>query len=453
MSNVQVQVLLERVRLPEGREQRLQGVVRLTAGQQVSSRRAPVELVACLDVSGSMEGRKLHSARDTARRLVKELGERDRLGLVAFASHAEVEAPLARMDALGRERATRSIESLHTRGSTHMSAGLVTSLDLLREGGSAGRDDRALRRVLLFTDGHANRGLPEGDRERWADLLAQQLGNMSVSWFGYGEDHDAAFLAWLADQTRGNAYVAKDADAIADAFAKELGGLLGTVAHQVRVRIVGAHGTPVLLNDEPSSTSGRTLQVELTDLTSEERRDLVFTLPVEAGASGGKRRVAEVEVSWVETSTGRTDSVVVAAEVAFVHPSDADAPDLAVKEAVVLQEAARAMRAAAALADEGAFVRAEVLLREAALLARDVSTERAREVAGLLERLAADYGHEEVYTSSRSRLRSISRSMSKQRGSGSEVDFLFTTEAQDEMVEKFGLPPGTVSRPPRKRGS
>jgi hypothetical protein len=197
-----------------------------------------------------MEGRKIEEARLAVKQLVTNLDAQDRLAIVRFSHGASLVAPPTLTTPAGKSALVEAVEELTSGGNTNMSEGAALSLELLQGAPRQVDDKEALRRVIVFTDGHANEGIDERDRKGWGELFAKQLGDASVSWFGFGEDHDAHFLSDLADLTKGNSYVAKDADAIGTAFAQELGSLIGIVAKELRIRLTGLHGTPVVLNDE-----------------------------------------------------------------------------------------------------------------------------------------------------------------------------------------------------------
>lgn len=449
MAGIQVEVVLEATKVAGGEARSMQALVRLTAPRQASTTLRPsVELVACVDVSGSMQGAKLQEVKASVARLIGQLDGRDRLGLVSFSSETEGLLPLVAMDPPGRQRGLDAVAALRTRGNTRMSAGLSDSLELLRDQPG---DPSAMRRVLLFTDGHANAGLSQRDTEGWAALVREKLGDASVSWFGYGEGHDAAFLAWLADRTKGNAHVASDVDAIADAFARELGGLLGTTARDVRVEVVGVDGAPMLLNDESVTEVPGGVRVSLADLSSEERKDLVFALPVGAGSVGDARRVIDVAVSWIDARSGRPDSVRVTGEVTFVDATQADAPATEVLEATFFQQSAAVLQKAANLARQGDFEGARVVVLEHAQRVRQLPTDRARALHAKLLDTAACFDDERSFSSSHSRRTSLSRSVSKQRPSGSELDGLYETGAQQRMRQTFGGSSSSSPRPPKRR--
>lgn len=437
LEQMHVSLKLDRTRLEEGRDQRVYASLRLEAPRHVEAGRAPLDIVACIDVSGSMRGLKLARVKESLERLVGQLASDDRLALVAFDSEAAVCSAPVHVDAEGRLLLREAIGRLHVRGSTNLSDGVETSLRLL---GGPGRESSSLRRVLVFTDGHANCGIRQSDRGGWRRLLDERLGGASVSWFGYGEDHDADFLSSLSDVSGGNYYFARDADAIVDAFAKELGALVSVSVRDLRVRLRPASGPLTVLNDEPVKQDGVLVEYSAPELVSEERRHVVFELPVTAGHTGERRRLVDVDVSWTDVRTGRPDSVTLSGHVSFVPSPEADKRAPEVLEQVVLVRVAAAQRRAFELAERHEFASAAETLLHAARFARSVPTTRAAAVARLLEEAARDYGDRMNYASSRSRWKSVEHAFRKQRSSGSVVDELFMTGTQRDMVRRFAQP-------------
>ena len=62
----------------------------LTAPRYVPEQRPPLDLVACIDVSGSMAGRKLDEAKLAVKQLVTNLDQQDRLAIVSFTDDARL---------------------------------------------------------------------------------------------------------------------------------------------------------------------------------------------------------------------------------------------------------------------------------------------------------------------------------------------------------------------------
>jgi Mg-chelatase subunit ChlD len=448
-----LQLLLESERVAAGRALARHALLRLQAQGRPDLERPPLDLVACIDASGSMAGEKLEEVKRSLRALANELSEQDRLGVTAFSTEVwQVCAP-AKMDANGKARLREAVDRLRPLESTNMSGGVVGACADL--GAVPPRPEEAVRRVLLFTDGHANHGIPEQDREGWAALLRTRLGGVSVSWFGFGEDHDADFLAFLADLSRGNAFVARDTDAITDAFAKELGGLLGVRAMDIVLEVRLTRGTAVLLNDERAEQRGERLVISLDDLACEERKDLVLELAVPA-LSEGQSLGVQVVARWRDVLSGCAQEAVCEAELRGTR-EPAREPPREVVEAMALVFAAQAQKQARTFAEQGRLQDAVRALEGAARRLEELGTERAWALAQRLSSSLADFRDLGTYGRNRSKLRSSERAMSKQRASGSELDEHFMSELKRSLVARFKEEPrrgddsGGPKPPPRRK--
>eukprot|EP01137_Pigoraptor_chileana_P000309 Opistho-2@36279 len=122
------------------------------------SSRAPVDIVAVIDRSGSMgDQNKLELVKQTLEFVTKELTVRDRLAIVSYDDTIRIESPLTVMDYDGKESLLASVRGLHPGGSTNLSGGFLQGLRLMRDRTEA----REVSSVLLFTDGLANAGLTQ----------------------------------------------------------------------------------------------------------------------------------------------------------------------------------------------------------------------------------------------------------------------------------------------------
>ncbi len=438
MSNsLHTQLLLEHRHVTANRAGKTHALIRLDAEGRPDLKRPPLDLVACIDVSGSMAGAKLDEVKRSLLALASELSAQDRLGITSFESEVAQVLPPTRMDAAGKSRLHEAVGRLGPLGSTFMSGGFLGAIADLKAAPALAPD--AVRRVLLFTDGHANVGIPENDRVAWATLLRDRLEGFSVSWFGFGEDHDADFLSFLADLTRGNAYVAKDEDAITDAFAQELGGLLGVRAMDIVLELSLQRGSATLLNDERSEMNGERLVIRLDDLSCEERRDLVVELalpPMPAQQALEVRLVAR----WRDVLSGSQEESSCEVSLAFA-PGPHGGANPEVIEAVALVFAANAQKRARAFAEQERWQDAVDTITEAVARLERLDSPRALALAGHLASFIEDYRDRSSYMGKRSKLKSAERAMSKQRGTGSEVDGFFTTNGKRQMQARFKEPP------------
>jgi Mg-chelatase subunit ChlD len=151
-----------------------------------SSERSGLDLVAVLDVSGSMEGDKLNKLKRAMNFVIGKLGPMDRLSIISFSTKAEKLCPLRVMSEAAKEKLKDDIveKRLTAGGYTNMRDGLLTGLRVLAE-----RRDRGGGRVssiVFMSDGVE---YPEPPLDGGATGV--DVGHVAVFTFGFGEDHDA----------------------------------------------------------------------------------------------------------------------------------------------------------------------------------------------------------------------------------------------------------------------
>jgi len=191
----------------------------------------PVNLSLVIDKSGSMaDVDKISRVRSALLTLVSQLRETDTLSIVVFDSDAQVLLP-------GRSLADRRtvrqlIQQIAPGGATNIHAGLMLGFEEARKNY---RKD-ATNRVILLTDGIANRG--ETDPEKIAqDSLRFNDGGIDLSTIGVGLDLNRDLLSQLAKSGRGLFHFVEDAQDIEKVFVKEVQSLVSPVATEPNVEI------------------------------------------------------------------------------------------------------------------------------------------------------------------------------------------------------------------------
>jgi hypothetical protein len=113
----------------------------------------PVDVMLVMDVSGSMQGEKIQSAKVAAKIFVDQLNmSRDRVGLVSFSDEATLICNLTNNDSFIKS----IIDTLSTGGATNMGSGIsISNEEFVKHGRS-----NALWVMILLSDGKANRPCP-----------------------------------------------------------------------------------------------------------------------------------------------------------------------------------------------------------------------------------------------------------------------------------------------------
>ncbi|MFZ9629373.1 MAG: vWA domain-containing protein [Ilumatobacteraceae bacterium] len=339
-------------------------LLELTAPIVPVEHRAPLDIVAVIDRSGSMAGEPLRAVCDAVAGLLRVTGPDDRIGVVTFDDQVHVVLPLARHD---RDVAERTVRAISSGGSTNLSAGWLKGVELLE---AAPRPD-AVRRVVLLTDGHANHGVT--GRDQLASLVRGATArDVSSSFIGFAHGYDEELLAALADAGRGNDYFCADADAAAAVFGQEFTGLAAVAAQNLSVEIRPSAQVAAMRvrHDFPAQQHpDGGLTVQIGDAYSGETRRLLVELSLRPVHDHGPVDIATMTVKWAAVvGTPALHSVVVPV---VVHGGTADeiteaTADPRVVEAIAVLDGAAAQRAARELAQQGEFGQASALLRSTA---------------------------------------------------------------------------------------
>jgi len=189
--------------------------------------RKPLNLVAVVDVSGSMSSRfdqyyydehgnrravetdgddesKMAAARRALSALTEQLRDDDRLGVVLYSSEAHVAKPLRRVGETDMDAIRRHIAEIRAGGGTNMSAGFDAAMDLLEPHHDADLAD-AENRVVFMTDAMPNRGAT-GEAEiveRFDDAAGKHV---HTTFVGIGLDTNADLVESISGVRGANHY-------------------------------------------------------------------------------------------------------------------------------------------------------------------------------------------------------------------------------------------------------
>jgi len=119
-----------------------------------SEDRPPVDIVAVLDVSGSMRGEKISLVRKSMRRLIRSLGSKDRVAFITFDTTVRVVMNFCELNEKNKDQAFKIIGALKSGSQTNLSGGVEEGIRQLLN-----NRVNEVAAVLLFTDGAANAGI------------------------------------------------------------------------------------------------------------------------------------------------------------------------------------------------------------------------------------------------------------------------------------------------------
>uniref|UniRef100_J3NA78 VWFA domain-containing protein n=1 Tax=Oryza brachyantha TaxID=4533 RepID=J3NA78_ORYBR len=238
-------------------------------------KRAPMDLVAVLDVSKSMREKEPVRGKQTSSRLallkaamkyiIRWIRDADRLAIVAFNDKLvdEYTVKLTNVRDGGRKKLEKLVDKLEASGGTAFRPALEEAVKML-EARSKEEKKKRVGFILFLSDGDDQY---KHSKIKWEEVarssdgvhskVRAMLRKYAVHTFGFSAKHDAGSLREIADVSYGlYSFVFNNLHKITDAFALCLGGLATVVAAEIEVHlktqgsvVVGdrQHDRPVLI--------------------------------------------------------------------------------------------------------------------------------------------------------------------------------------------------------------
>jgi uncharacterized protein YegL len=186
-----------------------------------------VHIALFLDVSGSMEGERLTTLKNTLIALLRSLSPTDCLTIITYSSNAEI---LCSYRQIGEdpEPWISMINSLRANGNTNIEAAFTTFAKNCRSAPHA---------IILLTDGHVNTGASSAKAIMLPLETNYQLSGIAVFTLGVGNDHNQIMLRDIALNTQGNYFHCDRAEDLPQTFGSILGILRDRPAEDIEISL------------------------------------------------------------------------------------------------------------------------------------------------------------------------------------------------------------------------
>lgn len=345
--------------------QKVYMIARLTAGSAPSGQeRRPLNLSVVIDHSGSMAGEKLDYTRQAAQFLVQNLTALDILSIVLYNDQVQTLIPAEPVQ--HKDNIIQRIDNIKASGTTNLSGGWLEGCNLVQRN----QHTDYLNRVILMTDGLANRGVVDFDRLVGIGRQKFESG-ISTTTMGLGSDFNEDLLIAIANASGGAFYFIESPEVAPMIFQEELRGLLNVIGQNLTItlELTEQISNVSQLNAYPIEMNGQKITFRMGDVFGDEVKTLALELAIPALDEVGERQIATLHFDYDElTEAGaehRQLTLPVKINVApvGVQPILAN-PD--VYHSILLLKAAQARREAIQQADKGHYKEAAQILERAA---------------------------------------------------------------------------------------
>jgi Ca-activated chloride channel family protein len=264
-----------------------------------------------------MRGGRLAQAKKAAHRLVDRMSPEDRLAIVSYGSNVTVKSASLPVKPANQDRFHRAISQIRRNGSTFLSGGFQKGVELVK----AQATEESVNRVILLSDGKANRGV---ERSAALGRIAEShlQAGVSTTTMGLGLDYDEGVMTTLAEMGAGNHYFVEDEKKLAGMFDREFKGLASVVARDASLVLMT--GPQVELLDVRGASHRRAKGGVIIDLGSfyaGQNRDLLVDLAA-SPAGEGARGIVDVELRYSDVTGSHDEKVTRSASLVSVGTTD-----------------------------------------------------------------------------------------------------------------------------------
>ncbi|MDU1892879.1 MAG: VWA domain-containing protein [Dysgonomonas sp.] len=280
--------------------------------RQKKQNKANIALV--IDVSSSMSGQKIISAREAARRFVESLNDGDYISLIVFNGKAKVIQPAVCLNN-NRKPIYKKIEDIVASGFTNINEGMVYGYKEVSKYHTQGINSR----VVLLTDGQTNRGITNPEQIVSNSMKYNNKG-IEISTIGVGRSLDFELLRLLADKGRGsNYFIGDNEEDMYKVFREELDAILYGVGKEPKLKIEIPKGWNIAkcYGYKPVSESENSMVVDLPNLGANSTRVVLLEIRKNGIAKGSiqasfsykkgdetisMKEVKAYDTEWVKTN-------------------------------------------------------------------------------------------------------------------------------------------------------
>lgn len=168
-----------------------------------------IDVSFVIDVSGSMSGSRLTTAKTALNSFIDALGEKDRAALIKFSEYSSVLSELT----TDKTSLKNKVSSLSATGLTSMYRGFQSALDLL----SDVNNTYGYKMIVLLSDGKDEPSTSYNSK--YAPLVETAIANDIVVYtIGVGSGIDVSVLTKIANNTGGSYYHASSSSEIINVF-------------------------------------------------------------------------------------------------------------------------------------------------------------------------------------------------------------------------------------------
>ena len=276
--------------------------------KDTSQQTSNVDLICVIDISGSMTGDKILLVKESLKKLISLMTEKDRISIVLFNHQSFKILDLTYTTSENKIDIKNKINNIKAGGGTIIISGLTTAIDILKLDQLKNKDNKDYKNripaIILLSDGNDN-NMDDNQLSQSFKEISRNLNLFfTVHTFGYGNDHDPKIMTKLAKIRDGSFYYVSEYNKVQDYFINVLGGCMSVISNYVKVNVNSIFPLKKVFGEEELysyNLKDNHFDTEILQFISGKEYTYVFEVDLPENIHDGDK-IFDVEVVYIDNN-------------------------------------------------------------------------------------------------------------------------------------------------------
>ena len=276
--------------------------------KDTSQQTSNVDLICVIDVSGSMSGEKILLVKESLKKLISLMTEKDRISIVLFNHQSFKILDLTYTTSENKMDIKNKINNIKAGGGTIIISGLTTAIDILKLDQLKNKDNKDYKNripaIILLSDGNDNNMDDIQLSQSFKEITKNLNLFFTLHTFGYGSDHDPKIMNKLANIRDGSFYYVSEFNKVQNYFINVLGGCMSVISNYVKVNVNSIFPLKKVFGEEELYSyhfNTNHFDTEILQFISGKEYTYVFEVDLPDNMNDGDK-IFDVEIVYVDNN-------------------------------------------------------------------------------------------------------------------------------------------------------
>jgi len=279
--------------------------------QDTNEQKSNVDLICIIDISGSMNGNKILLVKESLKKLISLMTDKDRISIVLFNHQSFKILDLTYTTSSNKIEIINKINNIKAGGGTIIINGLQCAIDILKVEQMNNKNNEEYKKripsLILLSDGNDNNMNEIQLSENLKEITKNLNLFFTLHTFGYGNDHDPKIMNKLANIRDGSFYYVSEFNKVKDYFINVLGGCMSVISNYVIINVNSNFTLKKVFGEDDMYSynfNGNHFDTQILQFISGKEYTYVFEIDLPDFIKDGEK-ILDVEIKYVDNNNNK----------------------------------------------------------------------------------------------------------------------------------------------------